>query len=201
MKKLKQGSKSPSFFKVPHDVKRVQIQRVVTGRCIAKYRQVAYQNGEQNMNVKLRISWYERVEPIAVGWAWNWAFGQNRKLVPNPPLLVIDQNGAGGGGTREKRRRFWRLLCAACYEKLWKWCQKLLALWHSQTSVKRGYLPQSRLKWKIRRMKPMLERDAYAGGHVVVEEMDNVIVHKNLLFSAKTAVLGILHCKNIEHVG
>ena len=47
----------------------------------------------------------------------------------------------------------------------------------------------------------MLERDAYAGGHVVVEEMDNVIVHKNLLFSAKTAVLGILHCKNIEHVG
>ena len=98
MKKLKQGSKSPSFFKVPHDVKRVQIQRVVTGRCIAKYRQVAYQNGEQNMNVKLRISWYERVEPIAVGWAWNWAFGQNRKLVPNPPLLVIDQNGAGGGG-------------------------------------------------------------------------------------------------------
>ena len=102
MKKLKQGSKSPSFFKVPHDVKRVQIQRVVTGRCIAKYRQVAYQNGEQNMNVKLRISWYERVEPIAVGWAWNWAFGQNRKLVPNPPLLVIDQNGAGGGGAPGK---------------------------------------------------------------------------------------------------
>ena len=55
--------------------------------------------------------------------------------------------------------------------------------------------------WKIRRMKPMLERDAYACGHVVVEGMDNVIVHNNLLFSTKTAVLGNLHCKNIEHVG
>ena len=67
--------------------------------------------------------------------------------------------------------------------------------------LREGYQSQNRLKWKIRRMKPMLQRDAYAGGHVVVEEMDNVIVHKNLLFSAKTAVLGNLHCKNIEHVG
>ena len=41
MKKLKQGSKLPSYFKLPHDVKRVQIQRVVTGRHFAKYRQVA----------------------------------------------------------------------------------------------------------------------------------------------------------------
>ena len=67
--------------------------------------------------------------------------------------------------------------------------------------LREGYQSQNRLKWKIRRMKPMLQRDAYACGHVVVEGMDNVIVHKNLLFSTKTAVLGILHCKNIEHVG
>ena len=53
MKKLKQGSKLPSYFKLPHDLKRVQIQRVVTGRHFAKYRQVVYQNGGQNMNINL----------------------------------------------------------------------------------------------------------------------------------------------------
>ena len=53
MKKLKQGSKSPSDFKVPHDVKTVQIQRIVTGRYFAKYRELAYQNGGQNMYINL----------------------------------------------------------------------------------------------------------------------------------------------------
>ena len=73
----------------------------------------------------------------------------------------------------------------SCARSSWRYVKPLLV---------QGYLSQNRLKWKIRWMKPMLQRDAYACGHVVV-------VHKNLLFSAKTAVLGILHCKNIEHVG
>ena len=102
--------------------------------------------------------------------------------------------------TQEKPQRFWLILCPACYEKLGKLCQKILALLHSQTSVKRGYLSQNRLRLKIRRMKPILQRDAYVDGHVVVEGVDNVIVQKSLLFSAKTSVLGILHCKNIEYL-
>ena len=40
-------------FKLQHDVKRVQIQRVITGRHFSKYSQVAYQNAGQNMNINL----------------------------------------------------------------------------------------------------------------------------------------------------